>query len=233
MEVLKNEIKCHEPTLTMNILVYVYTFLYVPALTSTIIPHKIALKRYKKTCICCCVWKEGSWGQAQEGRRLHSSYFLCGHITCGLSYWIYSECLLLLLFAWVSLFACLLFPSCSGIVFLVSHCVTQINLELVRQWTALVLGFLICSTMANNETESEVYILLDTVSPHSILEYLPCLLGANTTRRHLPFHGYSLFRCQASILGTQLLWPAETKVSWEEHRWQVICCVKIQIQTQL
>lgn len=84
MEVLKNEIKCHEPTLTMNILVYVYTVLYVPALTSTIMSHKIALKRYKNTCICC-VFEEGSWGQVQEGRRLHYSCFLCGHITCGLS----------------------------------------------------------------------------------------------------------------------------------------------------
>lgn len=150
MEVLKNEIKCHEPSLTMNILVYVYTFLYVPALTSTIMSHKIALKRYKKYLHMLCVWEEGSWGQVQEGRRLHYSCFLCGHITCGLSCWIYSECLLWLLFAWLSVFACLLFSSCSGIVSLVSHCVTQINLELVRQLTTLVLGFLICSTMANN-----------------------------------------------------------------------------------
>lgn len=55
MEVLKNEIKCHEPTLTMNILVYVYAFLYALASNSTIMSHKISLKRYKKYLNMLCV----------------------------------------------------------------------------------------------------------------------------------------------------------------------------------
>lgn len=51
----------------------------------------------------------------------------------------------------LSIFVCLLaFFTCSGIVFLVSHCVAQISLELVCQPAFAVLGFLICSTMANN-----------------------------------------------------------------------------------
>lgn len=119
MEVLKNEIKCHEPSLTMNILIYVYTVLYVPALTSTIMSHKIALKRYKNTCICCVFERRAAGDRYRRGGGFTTVVF-CVAISPVVSpvEYIQTACFGYCLLGYLCLLACflhlvlVLFPSC-------------------------------------------------------------------------------------------------------------------------